>query len=94
MDKSKNYSIAEARHSLAALIHKLEHGRRIQLTRRGKPVAVLLSQREFERLPFPRSPFWGAYSAFRAASDVAGLDIDPRVFQVARDRSPGRGVKW
>lgn len=39
----KSFSIAKARHDLAALVQQLEHQSRIELTRRGKPVAVLLS---------------------------------------------------
>ena len=38
---TQSFSIAEARHDLAAVVHQLEHQPRIQLTRRGKPVAVL-----------------------------------------------------
>ena len=39
------YTIAEARHNLAAIVHELEDKEQIELTRRGEPVAVLLSQR-------------------------------------------------
>ena len=42
----KSFSIAEARHNLAAVVHELDRKPRIQFTRRGKPVAVLLSIRE------------------------------------------------
>ncbi|MEW6569314.1 MAG: type II toxin-antitoxin system prevent-host-death family antitoxin, partial [Chloroflexota bacterium] len=40
---TKRYSIAEARQNLAAVVHELERRARIELTRRGKPVAVMLS---------------------------------------------------
>jgi prevent-host-death family protein len=40
---SKRYSIAEARNHLPAIVHDAERGKPIHLTRRGKPVAVLLS---------------------------------------------------
>ncbi len=46
----KKYSIAEARHDLAAIVKELEQQPAIQITRRGQPVAVLVSAREFERL--------------------------------------------
>ncbi len=47
---SKRYTIAEARHNLAAIVHELERRAHIELTRRGEPVAVLLSMREYRRL--------------------------------------------
>ena len=88
----KTFSIAEARHNLAALVHELEHRPRIQLTRRGKTVAVLLSVREYQRLT--AAHFWEAYTAFRTTTDLAQLDIDPAVFKGVRDQSPGREVRW
>ncbi|MBI3914818.1 MAG: type II toxin-antitoxin system Phd/YefM family antitoxin [Chloroflexi bacterium] len=89
---AKAFSIAQARHDLAALVHDLEHQPFVQLTRRGKPVAVLLSLREFQRLT--AAHFWDAYSAFRATTDLAKLDIDPNLFNGLRDKSSGREVRW
>jgi len=91
---SKSFSIAEARHDLAALVHQLDRQPRIQLTRRGKPVAVLLSVREYDRLMTQRQGFWGAYSAFTEITDLQHLEIEPQVFADVRDRSRGREVSW
>jgi prevent-host-death family protein len=91
---SKSFSIAEARHDLAALVHQLEHQPGIQLTRRGKPVAVLLSVREYNRLTARAQGFWDAYAAFAEATDLRHLAIDPQVFEEARDRMSGREVTW
>jgi prevent-host-death family protein len=44
---SKRYSIAEARNNLASIVHELEVIDNIELTRRGKSVAVLLSNGSF-----------------------------------------------
>lgn len=90
MDKS--FSIAEARHNLAALVHELERHPLIQLTRRGKPVAVLLSVREYHRLAKNPGQFWEAYETFRNSLDLTKLDIEPSAFEGARDKSPGREV--
>ena len=62
---SKRYSIAEARHNLAAIVHELEVMPHIELTRRGEPVAILLSVDEFRRLSANGTRFWDAYVAFR-----------------------------
>lgn len=47
---SLRYSIAEARHGLARIVHELEDGGSVELTRRGEPVAVMLSVEEYRRL--------------------------------------------
>lgn len=91
---TQSFSIAEARHDLAAVVHQLEHQPRIQLTRRGKPVAVLLSLREYERLTADTRDFWSTYAAFTANVDLPELAIDPQLFTEGRDRSSGRTLNW
>ena len=88
---SRRYSIAEARHDLAALVHELEGIDLIELTRRGEPVAVMISVREYRRLVSGKDRFWDAYRAFRESFDVSRLDIEPEIFE--RDPSPGREVR-
>jgi prevent-host-death family protein len=90
----KSYSIAEARHNLAALVHELEHKSLIALTRRGEPVAMLLSIEEYQRLLAKKTNFWDAYIAFRDEVDLSQLNIEPEVFDEVRDHSPGREVNW
>lgn len=46
----RDISIAEARNKLPALVHSVEGGPAVRLTRRGKPVAMLVSLEEYERL--------------------------------------------
>ncbi len=89
----KQYSIAEARHNLAAIIHELERKAMIELTRRGEPVAVLLSFREYRRLTANRNKFWEAYTEFRKTIDLPRLNIEPALFDGVRDAAPGREVK-
>lgn len=90
---SKRYTIAEARHNLAAIVHELERRARVELTRRGEPVAVLLSMREYRRLMTPTGRFWEAYEAFRKTVDLRQLNIEPTLFEGLRDSSPGREVQ-
>lgn len=91
---SKSFSIAKARHNLAALVHELEKKPVIELTRRGKPVAVLLSLNEYKRLRAPANDVWEAYTAFRKRVNFANLKIDPTIWKDVRDHSPGREVKF
>ncbi|WP_420630696.1 type II toxin-antitoxin system Phd/YefM family antitoxin [Candidatus Leptofilum sp.] len=45
------YSIAEARNQFAALVRDAEESKQpVQVTRRGQPVAVILSAEEYGRL--------------------------------------------
>ena len=90
---TKRYSIAEARNNLPALVHDAEAGTPIELTRRGKRVAMLISASDYERLAKGGPSFWSALQAFRKEHDLSELDVDS-IFEDVRDRSPGRGVKW
>ena len=92
---SKTYSIAEAKSHLSRLVHQVEEGAPVELTRRGRPVAVLLSIQEYKRLQTPRKSSWDAVEKFRSTHNVAELDIDPdEVFAVEKDPSPGREFSW
>lgn len=46
----KTVSIAEARNSLTELVYEAEDGRPVQFTRRGRAVAVLVGEAEYDRL--------------------------------------------
>lgn len=88
---SQKYSIAEARSRLPAIIDQAEAGREVELTRRGRPVAVVVSCREFDRLRGKRRHFGDAYKRFLEtfSLDEIGLEND---FAAARDRTAGRKV--
>ena len=94
---SKTVSIAEARHDLAALIHRAETGEAVEVTRRGKAVAVMISAEEYQRLSRGKSQdFFSALMAWREkfanefADELMAEDpvFDP--FADIRDKSPGR----
>jgi len=88
----KQYSIAEARSNLPSIVDQAEAGQEIELTRRGKPVAVVLSLRELERLRGQRVPFGAAYRQFLKAYSLRDVGVEEDVFERARDRGPGRKV--
>jgi prevent-host-death family protein len=90
---NKRYSIAEARHNLAAIVHELEAQPVIELTRRGEPVAVLISFDTYQHLHVEPPSFREAYTAFRATLDPAVLDDETDIFEGVRDASPGREVQ-
>lgn len=92
-DMAQRYSIAEARANLSAIIDQTESGEPVELTRRGKAVAVLLSQEAFERLQMGRPRFVDAYRAFRQRFSLADVGLDDDFAERVRDRSVGRAVK-
>lgn len=88
----KQYSIAEARNRFTAIVHDVEQEAAIELTRRGKPVAVLVSIHEYKRLSSNAGGFWKAFTAFRNRVNLQELEIEPEIFTGLRDQSPGREV--
>ncbi|UCG25987.1 MAG: type II toxin-antitoxin system Phd/YefM family antitoxin [Chloroflexota bacterium] len=88
----KSYSIAEARDRFAALIRKVEKDTPVELTRRGKPVAVIMSIQHYQQLQAGKRGFWQAYESFRSRYDLQSLDIQPEIFSDVRDAEPGREV--
>jgi prevent-host-death family protein len=88
----KQFSIAEAKNRLPAIVHYVEKGPSVELTRRGKPVAVLLSIQEYERLSRKYTGFWRAVSEYRRKIKDEGIGISEKDFQGLRDLSSGRDV--
>lgn len=84
-----DYSISEAKNNLPRLIHEAEAGKRVQLTRRGKGVAVLLSRSEYEALTsarqYPGRSVWDGIREWRAR--YGGVDFDDEEVDSWRDRS-------
>ncbi|HKQ69940.1 MAG TPA: type II toxin-antitoxin system Phd/YefM family antitoxin [Polyangiaceae bacterium] len=85
----RKVSLAEARDHLTGLVRDVERGQRVELTRRGKPVAVLVSHDEYERLRAKRLSPAAALRAWRESTpaDYEGFELPER------ERSPGRDVR-
>lgn len=87
----RRYSVAEARQRFTELVRSVERGRPLEITRRGRPVAVLVSASEYARMAGAEASFSEALEAFREATDPKLLR-GPDPFVKLRDRSPGRDV--
>ncbi len=87
----KQYPISEAQDNLPNIINEIEDGRCVELTQEGKPVAVLVSARDYEWLSGrklgPKPDLWEAIQKFRAETNLEELDIDS-IYKNVRDRSP------
>jgi prevent-host-death family protein len=90
---SRSYSVASARAKLANIVNEVEAGSDVELTRRGKKVAVMVSPAKYARLRGERATFMAAYEAFRARHDLAQLGVDADWARKLRQRDAGRPVK-
>lgn len=72
------YSMTQARTNLPAIIDQIEAGLEIVLTRRGKPVAVVVPVREKESARGCRPGFAEAYPRFldKHSPDEVGIEGD------------------
>jgi prevent-host-death family protein len=90
------YSIAEANSKLAQIVREAEEGRPVELTRRGQPVAVVLSTHEYRRLNHASTKhrdWWESYQQWRKSVDWNDFDIDD-ILKDVRDKSPGRDFSF
>lgn len=89
------YSIAEAKAHLAQVVRQAEERGPVELTRRGRPVAMVISIPDYQRLGGKPKPGWDAVAQVRREYDFESLDIDPdEVFTEEKDRSPGKDFSW
>ncbi len=87
-------SIAEAKNHLSRLVQQAEAGEPVRITRRGRPVAVLLSAAAYERLLAPKPDLGEFLRAWREDMKAAAIPFaDETVFDNLRDRAPGREVE-
>ncbi|MGH9386941.1 MAG: type II toxin-antitoxin system Phd/YefM family antitoxin [Vicinamibacterales bacterium] len=88
----RRYTIAEARSRLPTIVDEADAGREVELTRRGEPVAVVVSVREFERLRGKRRHFRDVYRRFLETHSLEEIGIESDFAISVRDRRSGRKV--
>jgi len=89
----KRVSVAEAKNTLPALLHEAETDP-VEIVRRGKPVAVILSRARYDQLRGKNEGVWAALTRFRATHELTQLDA-AGAFEDVRDESvEGRPVRW
>ena len=73
-------------------MRKLDRSPYVEITLRGKFVAILISIQEYQRMTSKRAGFRQSNLAFRDTVDLENLKIDPSLFEGLRAVEPGRGV--
>jgi predicted alpha/beta hydrolase len=76
----KRVSVAEAKNTLPALLHK--------------PVAVILSRANYDRLRGKGEGVWTAIERFRSTHDLAELDAASALDGLRDAKTDGRPVRW
>lgn len=89
---AQRYSIADARINLPEIVDQAQAGLKVALTRRGRPVAVVVSPRTLDRLKGDRPRFGDACKTFLETHRLD--DVGPRddCRTLVRDKGPGRTV--
>jgi prevent-host-death family protein len=90
---SKSYSVAQARAHLSDIFDEVDAGEEVQLTRRGQPVAVVISVGKLEALRGHRASFRNAYRSFLNRHPMSEVGLQRRFFVGLRDRRGGRRVQ-
>ena len=89
----KSYSVADARAHLPEILDDVEAGKDVQLTRRGRPVALVLSPERYEMLRSERTNFGDAYRAFLGRHSPEEIGLEPGFFTSLRAQDSGRRVR-
>ena len=76
---NQTYSIADAKNHFSELIREAEEGKAVKITKRGKTVAVLLSEAEYTRRQAERKPM-----------DWSLISIDTRGWKFDREEANAR----
>lgn len=90
----KQFSISVAKNKLPAIIHSVEDGTAVQLTRHGKPVAVLVSFVQYQGLVNQKKDFWAALTYFKERTKKEEPFLDDLAFNGLRDETQGRDVDF
>jgi prevent-host-death family protein len=77
--------------NLPKIVDEAEAGAEVELTRRGKPVAVIISH-QLDRLRSQRPRFSDVYKAFLRKHSLEEISLEDDFFQAARERGTGRKV--
>jgi len=91
----KTSSIADAKNNLSHLIQEIETGDPVHLTRYGKPVAVIISEHQYQNLVAPNKSVTTAIMKWRSQlNENVGDGFDVSELEELRKESIGREFLW
>jgi prevent-host-death family protein len=89
---SNQYSLLQAQEQLTKIIQEVENGTPVEITRDDKPVAIVISIDEYNRLLGGNSSFWKSLEKFYQEIDLEEAEISREIFDGVRDKGQGREV--
>jgi prevent-host-death family protein len=89
----KSYSVAQARAHLPDILDDVEAGKEIELTRRGRAVAIVISPEKYQALRGSQCNFGEDYRAFIGRHALAEIGLEADSFDAPRDQAPGRRIR-
>lgn len=91
----KMSSIADAKNNLSHLIHQLDTDEPIHLTRYGKPVAVMMSERQYKNLLSPTKSLNSAILNWQSQLDEKmDIGLSTKALKEIREESAARDFTW
>ncbi len=91
----KTTTIAAAKNNLSRLIHQLEVEKYIHLTRHGEPVAVMMSEKQYQTLVSPSKSLNKAILSWRSnLGENIDSGLTERTLDTIRKESSGRDFSW
>ncbi len=91
---TRKVSVAEAKGKLPSIIHEVEQGSRVEITRHGKPVAVMVPMADYERLRERGRDFWNDLIKVRKVMSAEAIIVEDADFLGLRDTEEGRSFEW
>jgi prevent-host-death family protein len=91
---TRKVSVAEAKGKLPSIIHEVEQGSRVEITRHGKSVAVMVPIGDYERLREKGRGFWNDLVKVRKVMTSEGITVGDADFLDLRDTAGCRSFKW
>jgi antitoxin Phd len=90
----KTVSVAEAKNKLPAIIHEVEQGAMVKITRHGKAVAVMVPQEYYEQKLAKGPDFWESLGKFQNLLSSEGITFTDEDFMDLREATTGRSFNW
>ena len=91
---TRKVSVAEAKGKLPSIVHEVEQGSRVEITRHGKSVAVMVPTGDYERMKEKGKGFWSDLMKVRRIMASEGITVEDSDFLGLRDTAGGRSFEW
>ncbi|MEW6186679.1 MAG: type II toxin-antitoxin system Phd/YefM family antitoxin [Thermodesulfobacteriota bacterium] len=90
----KTVSVAEAKNKLPSILHEVEKGTMVKITRHGKSVAIVIPPGKYDDLEKKGKGLMEELKRFRNLLVSEKVHFSEGDFINLRDRTPGRSFSW